>query len=141
VNGKTHVALGLAAAAALGCDPLCLPAAAPLAETPQSISVIDAESLEERGARTLSQAIRLETSVADYYNTVGYPESLQIRGFLLDGVGNYRRDGMAVSSHAPTALENRERIELLRGLSGIQAGTSAPGAAGARSTEVPAASR
>mgnify|MGYP000853422439 CR=1 FL=1 len=33
MNGKTHVALGLAAAAALGCDPLCLPAAAPLAET------------------------------------------------------------------------------------------------------------
>lgn len=101
--------------------------AAPLAETPQSISVIDAESLEERGSRTLSDAIRLETSVADHYNTVGYPESLQIRGFLLDSVGNYRRDGMAISSHAPTALENRERIELLRGLSGIQAGTSAPG--------------
>src|SRR5690606_15905650 len=38
--------------------------AAPMAETPQSISVVDAESLEERGARTLSQAIRLETSVA-----------------------------------------------------------------------------
>ncbi len=101
--------------------------AAPMAETPQSISVIDAESLEERGARTLSQAIRLETSVADHYNTVGYPESLQIRGFLLDSVGNYRRDGMAVSNHAPAALENRERIELLKGLSGIQAGTSAPG--------------
>src|SRR5690606_29112334 len=101
--------------------------AAPMAETPQSISVVDAESLEERGARTLSQAIRLETSVADHYNTVGYPESLQIRGFLLDSVGNYRRDGMAISSHAPTALENRARIELLRGLSGIHAGTSAPG--------------
>jgi len=101
--------------------------AAPMAETPQSISIVDAESLEERGARNLSQAIRLETSVADYYNTVGYPESLQIRGFLLDSIGNYRRDGMAISNHAPAALENRERIELLKGLSGIQAGTSAPG--------------
>lgn len=101
--------------------------AAPMGQTPQSISVIDAESLEERGARNLSQAIRLESSVDDHYNTVGYPESLQIRGFLLDGAGNYRRDGMAISNHAPAALENRERIEVLKGLSGIQAGTSAPG--------------
>ncbi|MFA7504883.1 MAG: TonB-dependent siderophore receptor [Burkholderiaceae bacterium] len=101
--------------------------ATPVAETPQSISVIGAESLEERGARNLSQAIRLESSVDDHYNTVGYPESLRIRGFLLDSAGNYRRDGMSISNHAPAALENRERIEILKGLSGIQAGSSAPG--------------
>lgn len=101
--------------------------AAPMSLRPQSVSVIDAAELDDLGARDLARATRLDTSVADSYNTVGYPERFQIRGLLLESVGNHRRDGMAVFSHAPTALENRERVELLKGISGIQAGSSAPG--------------
>lgn len=100
---------------------------APLAETPMSVTVIRASALRDAGATSLSQAIRSETSAADAYNTVGYVESLQIRGFLLDNAQNYRRDGFAISNHAPVALENKEAIEVLKGVSGIQGGVSAPG--------------
>jgi iron complex outermembrane receptor protein len=100
---------------------------APLAETPQSISVIRAESLRDAGANSLSSAIRSEPSAADFYNTLGYIESLQVRGFLLNNALNYRRDGLPTSNHAPFALENKSSIEILKGLSGIQAGLSAPG--------------
>lgn len=100
---------------------------APLAETPQSVSVIRASALRDLGAGSLSSAIRSETSAADAYNTVGYVESLQIRGFLLDNAQNYRRDGFAISNHAPVALENKEAVEILKGVSGMQSGVSAPG--------------
>lgn len=99
----------------------------PLAETPQSVSVIRAEGLRDAGAASLSSAIRGETSAGDFYNTTGYVESLQVRGFLLDNALNYRRDGMPVSNHMPLALENKTGIEILRGVAGMQAGVSAPG--------------
>ncbi len=100
---------------------------APLAETPQSISVIRAETLRELGAASLSAAVRTETSAGDAYNTVGYIESVQLRGFLLDNAQNFRRDGLQISNHAPLALENKESIEILKGVSGLQSGVSAPG--------------
>lgn len=100
---------------------------APLAETPQSISVIRNEALRDAGASGLSSAIRSETSASDFYNTLGYVESLQVRGFLLDNALNYRRDGLPISNHAPLALENKQSIELLKGVAGIQAGVAAPG--------------
>lgn len=99
----------------------------PLSETPQGISVLRAPALVDAGSRSLSGAIRSETSTSDSYNTVGYFERLQIRGFVLEESTNYRRDGMPVSSHEPVALENKERIEILKGLSGMQAGVSSPG--------------
>jgi len=100
---------------------------APLAETPQSITVIRAGTLRDIGAGGLSGAIKAEPSASDAYNTVGYIESLQLRGFLLDNAANFRRDGLPVSNHAPIAFENKEAIEILRGVSGLQAGASAPG--------------
>jgi iron complex outermembrane recepter protein len=100
---------------------------APIAETPISIGVITAEQLKTSGATTLSSALRTEPSVSDSYNTTGYIESLSVRGFLLNNMFNYRRDGMPILNHAPLALENKERIEILKGTSGLQSGVSAPG--------------
>ena len=100
---------------------------APIAETPQSITVLRGAAMRDEGASSLSSAIRSEPSVSNFYNTVGYIESLQIRGFLLDNTFNYRRDGMPVSNYAPAAFENKQSIEILKGVSGIQSGVSAPG--------------
>ena len=99
----------------------------PLAKTPQSVTVIGADLLASTGAQTLSQALRLDSSLADSYNTLGYIESLSIRGFLLDQTGNFRRNGLAMTNHAPIAFENKERIEILKGVAGLQSGVSAPG--------------
>jgi iron complex outermembrane recepter protein len=100
---------------------------APIAETPISIGVVTSEQLKASGATTLSSALRTEPAVSDAYNTTGYIESLSIRGFLLNNMFNYRRDGMPISNHSPLALENKERIEILKGTSGLQSGVSAPG--------------
>nr|WP_295776783.1 TonB-dependent siderophore receptor [Rhodoferax sp.] len=98
-----------------------------LAQTPQSVTVLGADLLAATASSSLSQVIKLDASLADSYNTTGYIESLSIRGFLLDQNNNYLRNGLPVSNYAPVALENKERIEVLKGVAGLQAGVSAPG--------------
>lgn len=100
---------------------------APLAQTPLAAGVIDAERLREAGASSLSSAIRDEPSGGDAYNTIGYIESLQVRGFRLDSLLNYRRDGLPLSNHAPIALETLEAIEIVKGVAGVLGGSGSPG--------------
>jgi iron complex outermembrane receptor protein len=97
-----------------------------LGTAPQSIVVIDREQLRDSGAKSLSTAIRSSASVSDFYNTL-YVENLQVRGFLLDNILNFRRDGLPISNYMPIAFENKERVEVLNGVSGVIAGTSSPG--------------
>jgi iron complex outermembrane receptor protein len=108
----------------LGIDSL---SSAPLAETPLSAAVIDAEQMRDRGVQTLSQAIREEPSAGDAYNTLGYVESLVVRGFRLDSLLNYRRDGLPVSNHTPVAMDNLEAIEIVKGVAAVLGGSGSPG--------------
>ncbi len=98
-----------------------------LFKTPQSVTVLGADILAATGTSTLSQAIKLDASLADSYNTTGYIENMSIRGFLIDPLSNYRRNGLAISNYTPIALENKERIEVLKGVAGLQSGVSSPG--------------
>lgn len=101
--------------------------AAPLAKTPQSVAVLTADLLAGTAAQSLSNVVKLDASMADNYNTTGYIESLSIRGFMLDQSGNFRRNGLTASNYLPLALESLERIEVLKGVAGLQSGVSAPG--------------
>lgn len=96
-------------------------------ETPVSASVIDADRLQQLGANSLSSAIRGEPSVGDDYNTFGYVENVQVRGFKLNEYLNFRRDGLPASNHVPFALENKQSIEIVQGLAGVLGGDAAPG--------------
>lgn len=98
-----------------------------LAKTPQSVTVLGADLLAATASGSLLQAIKLDASLADSYNTTGYIEGLSVRGFLLDQSNNYLRNGLPVSNYAPIALENKERVEVLKGVAGLQSGVSAPG--------------
>lgn len=110
---------------------------APLAKTPQSVTVLTADLLTETAAQSLSHVLKLDASLSDNYNTTGYIESLSIRGFMLDQSGNFSRNGLAISNYVPIALENLERIEVLKGVSGLQSGVSAPGGRVNYVTKVP----
>src|ERR1035437_1233268 len=100
---------------------------AALAKTPQSVSVLTADLLTLNAVQSLSQMLKLDASLADSYNTTGYIESLSIRGFLLDQNGNFSRNGLAISNYVPIALESMDRVEVLKGVAGLQSGVSAPG--------------
>ena len=98
-----------------------------LREAPFSATNIDNATLRDLGAQRISDALRLDSSVTDSYNSPAYWDMLSVRGFMLDNRYNYRREGLPISAETMIPMDNKERIELFKGTSGIQAGTSAPG--------------
>lgn len=100
---------------------------APLARTPLQAGSIGKEALADAGIAQISGLTRLDASISDAYNAEGYWSSLTMRGYTLDNRFNYRRDGLPINAETAIALENKERLDLFKGTSGIQAGTSAPG--------------
>ena len=100
---------------------------APLARTPVSAAVIDAQQIEGSGARRLADLLKFDASVSDAYNAIGYWDYATVRGYVLDNQYNYRREGLPINAETFIALDNKEQVEILKGTSGMQAGTSAPG--------------
>lgn len=99
----------------------------PVAKLPLQASVLNSERLLDAGVSNLAGLAQLDASVGDAYNSAGYVSYLKIRGFDLDNRFNYRRDGLPISAETALALGNKASIEVLKGTSGTQAGTSAPG--------------
>ena len=102
-------------------------AAATLSLSPLQASTLNASELADAGATSLAGVARLDASVSDAYNTEGYWSTLSIRGFVLDNRSNFRRDGLPINAETAIGLANKERVEVLKGISGVQAGVSAPG--------------
>ena len=100
---------------------------APLARTPISANIIGAQQIEAIGAKRLADLTKYDASVSDAYNTAGYWDYATVRGFVIDNKYNYRREGLPISAETFIALDNKDSVEILKGTSGIQAGTSAPG--------------
>ena len=96
-------------------------------ELPISVTAFDNATLRDVGAQRISDALRLDASVSDSYNLPAYWDKLSVRGYALDNRYNYRREGLPISAETIIPMDNKERIELLKGTSGIQSGTSAPG--------------
>ena len=99
----------------------------PLARTPVQASTFDLESMKDGGVQRLSDLIALDAAISDAYNAEGYYDFLTVRGYVLDNRFNFRRDGLPISAETSIALDNKARIEILKGTSGMQAATSAPG--------------
>ncbi|MES2105768.1 MAG: TonB-dependent siderophore receptor [Pseudomonadota bacterium] len=100
---------------------------APILETPASITVFTQGLMQDLQIRQTTDAMKYDASVNDSYNAVGYAEQFSIRGFALDNTSSYRKDGLAIPADASIPLENKERIEILKGLAGFQAGFATPG--------------
>ena len=99
----------------------------PQQELPISVTAFDNTTLRDVGAQRITDALRLDASVGDSYNLPAYWDKLSVRGYALDNRYNYRREGLPISAESIIPMDNKERIELLKGTSGIQSGTSAPG--------------
>ena len=99
----------------------------PLSRTPIQADVIGAKALADIGATSLSDLTRIDASITDSYNAVGYWTTFTVRGFQVDNQHNFLRDGLPINAETSLPLENKSDVEVLKGLSGMQAGTSAPG--------------
>ncbi|AXO89225.1 TonB-dependent siderophore receptor [Pseudomonas parafulva] len=101
--------------------------AAPLLDTPASVSVFSRQLLDDRQVRLLSQVLQSDASVGESYAPIGYYENFNVRGFSLDAANSYRINGQTIAGEQNVALENKQQVELLKGLSGLQSGVSEPG--------------
>ena len=99
----------------------------PVAKLPLQANIVSAEQLKDTGTTQLSGLTSLDASTSDAYNAIGYVSYLTVRGFQLDNRFNYRRDGLPINAETALPLVDVASVELLKGTSGIQAGTSAPG--------------
>ncbi|MBW8901482.1 MAG: TonB-dependent receptor plug domain-containing protein, partial [Massilia sp.] len=119
VTGNRFIAVDRASVGSFG--------EASLFDTPASITAIGHTQMQDLSIRSTTEAMRFDASVADAYNAVGYAEQFSIRGFALDNNYSYRKDGFAIPGDTQIPLENKERIEILKGLAGLTAGIATPG--------------
>ncbi|MEO7067381.1 MAG: TonB-dependent siderophore receptor [Rhodanobacter sp.] len=100
---------------------------APLHDTPAAITVITRDAIDDRQPHTLSELARSDAALGDSYAPVGYYQNVAIRGFALDPATGYRLNEMSMVGQQPLALEDKQRVEILKGLGGLEAGVIAPG--------------
>lgn len=99
----------------------------PASSLPLQTSTLREDQRRDRGMTRLSDVTRMDPGVSDAYNAEGYWDFLTVRGFVIDNRNNYRRDGLPINAQTSIPLDNKDRVEVLKGTSGLQAGTSAPG--------------
>lgn len=100
----------------------------PIEAVPQSIQVLDNDDIIASGARSLEDALRAVPSATVSRSRVGSfsGNTLRIRGFSAQQIRNgiFQR---FYDSTDPSALSNVERIEVLKGPSGVLYGQSGVG--------------
>lgn len=99
---------------------------APGWQTPVQAQTFGQSTLRDAGITRLADLTKLDASTTDAYSPVGYWDSISVRGFKLENAYNVRREGLPINAETRIALDNKSGIELFKGTSGIQAGTSAP---------------
>ncbi|QKS81706.1 TonB-dependent siderophore receptor [Pseudomonas bijieensis] len=101
--------------------------ATPLLDAPASISVINETLINDQQARLLSEVLKNDASVGESYAPVGYYENFVVRGFSLNSASSYKINGRTITGEQNVGLENKQQVEVLKGLSGLQSGVTEPG--------------
>lgn len=100
---------------------------APLLDTPAAITVFTDALIADQQARLLSDVLKNDASVGESYAPVGYYENFVVRGFSLNSASSYKINGRTITGEQNVGLENKQQVELLKGLAGLQSGVSEPG--------------
>ncbi|MBA4503071.1 TonB-dependent siderophore receptor [Marinobacterium marinum] len=95
-------------------------------ETPQQVNVIDEQLITEQGATSLGQVLSNDSSISAG-GTSRNRERFALRGFDLDSGNGFLRNGQQHWSHYRQPIELLDRVEVLKGPSGLLYGKSAPG--------------
>lgn len=96
-------------------------------KVPASITTITSERIADQHAKTLTDVVKNDSSLGDGYAAIGYYPNFVARGFALDLGSSYLINGHTIRGEQNVALENKEQVEILKGISAIQSGMSTPG--------------
>ena len=98
-----------------------------LEETPLSATIATHELLSDQGARLLSEVVKNDASIGEDYAPVGYYGDYEIRGFTIDLATGLQVNGLTVAGEQDVPLENKERVEFLNGIAGLESGVASAG--------------
>jgi iron complex outermembrane receptor protein len=99
----------------------------PLKDAPLSATVVTRDLLSDQVSRLLSDVVKNDASIGDDYVPVGYYGDYQIRGFPIDLATGLEINGMTIAGEQDVPLENKERVEFLKGLAGVESGVASAG--------------
>ncbi|MGE9266547.1 MAG: TonB-dependent siderophore receptor [Verrucomicrobiales bacterium] len=102
----------------------------PLLETPFSVGVYNEELMEDQRAFTLPDVLRNDPSVSvqmpgGFYGT----QNFGLRGFRVSNFNGYRIDGLTSMNLVAPFLDDKARVELLKGSAALRFGLNSPGGA------------
>jgi iron complex outermembrane receptor protein len=100
---------------------------AKLKETPLSATVVTRDLLADQVSRLLSDVVKNDASIGEDYAPVGYYGDYEIRGFPIDLATGLQINGMTIAGEQDVPLENKERVELLKGIAGVESGVASAG--------------
>jgi iron complex outermembrane receptor protein len=99
----------------------------PLKDAPLSVTVVTRDLMNNQAARLLSDVVKNDASIDDDYVPVGYYGVFEIRGFPIDLATGLEINGMTIAGEQDVPLENKERVEFLKGLAGVESGVASGG--------------
>ncbi len=97
---------------------------ATLKETPLSATIVMRDLLNDQVSRLLSDVVKNDASVGDDYVPVGYYGDYEIRGFAIDLATGLEINGMTIAGEQDVPLDNKERVEVLKGIAGVESGVA-----------------
>jgi iron complex outermembrane receptor protein len=98
-----------------------------LKEMPLSATVVTRDLLTDQVSRVLSDVVKNDASIGEDYAPVGYYGDFEIRGFPIDLATGLEINGMTIAGEQDVPLENKERVEFLKGIAGIESGVASAG--------------
>jgi iron complex outermembrane receptor protein len=99
----------------------------PLEQAPLSATVVTRELLNDQGARVLSDVVKNDASIGEDYAPVGYYGDFEIRGFPIDLATGLEINGMTIAGEQDVPLENKQSVEFLKGIAGVESGVASAG--------------
>lgn len=98
-----------------------------LKETPQSVTVVDADLIRAQNATNINEVVTNVPGAISGISSGGEFRNIFLRGFMVDNVNNFMRDGMRFDRMSQPSLQNIEQVEVVRGPASMQYGKLAPG--------------
>lgn len=128
---KSLSAVTVQAATAEGFAPITVEAGsfrgADIMDVPSTVNVVTREVLELQGAAGLYDALRNTAGVTRQQNGGETWDQLVVRGIGVENRSNYRLNGsMPLLNFGQVSMENKERVEVLKGASALYYGFTSP---------------
>lgn len=96
-------------------------------DPPTTINVVPRSLLDDQGAQGLDDALRNTPGVTQQTTSPFNTNTFVARGIAVDAQTNYRLNGgLPIINFAPMPIENKERVELLKGASALYYGFANP---------------